>query len=100
MAEKQIGSPHQPLSSWRYRMRNLIFVVVLLALAGITAASVLPAFAQSKDQGRRMPQMLEVDDPNVGDSLPDVTVYADTGDKFSLADLKGQYTVLVFGCLT
>jgi len=38
--------------------------------------------------------------PTVGDSLPEVTVFTPDGKEFKTADLKKQYTVLVFGCLT
>lgn len=35
-----------------------------------------------------------------GSPLPDVTAYDENGREFSLAELKGEYSVLVFGCLT
>ncbi len=35
-----------------------------------------------------------------GDPLPDVTLYDADGKQFKLSRLKGQYSVLVFGCLT
>jgi len=38
--------------------------------------------------------------PTVGDPLPEVTVFTPDGKEFKTADLKKQYTVLVFGCLT
>ena len=38
--------------------------------------------------------------PGVGDSMPDVQVYLPDGTPFSTSELKGNYTVLVFGCLT
>ncbi len=36
----------------------------------------------------------------IGESLPEVTVYDPDGKPFELAQLKGSYSVLVFGCLT
>ncbi len=36
----------------------------------------------------------------VGQPLPDITVYDAQGKEFSLSSLKGNYSVLVFGCLT
>lgn len=36
----------------------------------------------------------------VGQKLPDLTIFDEHGDKFRLADVKGKYTVIVFGCLT
>jgi len=38
--------------------------------------------------------------PAVGDMLPDVGAFDENGQKLKLRDLKGQYTVIVFGCLT
>lgn len=36
----------------------------------------------------------------VGAPLPDLAVYDAAGKPFQLSQLKGSYTVLVFGCLT
>ncbi len=44
-------------------------------------------------------RFLEVD-PKVGDPLPDATGYLEDRQPVSLSDLKGSYTVIVFGCLT
>jgi collagen type III alpha len=38
--------------------------------------------------------------PAVGQSLPDLRVYDAQGREFQLSSLKGNYSVLVFGCLT
>ena len=38
--------------------------------------------------------------PKVGSMLPDISLYDDRGEKVSTASLRGQYSVLVFGCLT
>ena len=38
--------------------------------------------------------------PEVGTTLPDITLYDDQGEEFSTTSLRGQYSVLVFGCLT
>ena len=38
--------------------------------------------------------------PNVGDTLPDITVYDSEGKEFNLRRMRGNYSVLVFGCLT
>jgi cytochrome oxidase Cu insertion factor (SCO1/SenC/PrrC family) len=32
--------------------------------------------------------------------LPDVVLYDEHGEEFSTTSLRGQYSVLVFGCLT
>jgi hypothetical protein len=36
----------------------------------------------------------------VGQQMPDVTIYDENGEKFSLSRVKGKHAVLVFGCLT
>jgi len=36
----------------------------------------------------------------IGSKLPDVKLYDDAGKEFSTTSLRGNYTVLVFGCLT
>ena len=38
--------------------------------------------------------------PVVGDSLPVLEVHTPDGKPFSTSELRGSYTVLVFGCLT
>ena len=38
--------------------------------------------------------------PSVGDPLPDVILHTADGNEMNLTDLKGSYSVLVFGCLT
>ncbi|MEZ6138069.1 MAG: hypothetical protein R3C53_24565 [Pirellulaceae bacterium] len=36
----------------------------------------------------------------VGKRLPNLTIFDVSGDEFRIADLKGRYSVIVFGCLT
>ncbi len=38
--------------------------------------------------------------PPVGSALPDVLAMDADGNEFRLGDLKGHYSVIVFGCLT
>jgi len=38
--------------------------------------------------------------PEVGTVVPDITLFNDAGAEFSTSSLRGQYSVLVFGCLT
>ncbi len=44
--------------------------------------------------------MFDANAPKVGERLPALTAYDDDGNEFQLGDLKGGYSVLVFGCLT
>lgn len=63
------------------------------AVTALVAALSAPVAAQ-------MPRMLGDEDPNVGDIIPNVTVWDDQGDPITLHGLEGKYRVLVFGCLT
>ncbi len=36
----------------------------------------------------------------IGQALPDLAIFDDKGEKFSLSSLKGKHTVIVFGCMT
>ena len=38
--------------------------------------------------------------PLVGKQLPDLTVFDENGDDFPMQQLRGEYSVIVFGCLT
>jgi len=38
--------------------------------------------------------------PALGSQLPDVSVFDDEGKPLHVRDLRGKYTVIVFGCLT
>jgi cytochrome oxidase Cu insertion factor (SCO1/SenC/PrrC family) len=54
-----------------------------------------PAAAQMKED----PEFVKKA-PTVGDPFPEVTVYTTDGKEFKTADLRKQYTVVAFGCLT
>ncbi|RMG35940.1 MAG: hypothetical protein D6725_11510 [Planctomycetota bacterium] len=80
--------------------------VVLLVLPCLVSTS---SFAQQRpgaapkqgDAGRMsVVRSFERSAPAVGALVPDVKGYTADGKPFSMRDLKGQYTVLVFGCLT
>lgn len=67
-------------------------------IASFVFLTVSPLFAQpgggdgARGSGGRLPE--------VGSMLPDVLLYDDRGEEFSTSSLRGQYSVLVFGCLT
>ena len=75
-----------------------------MRLAALIASAVLAGGAPqsaAQPEGRpQLPPLLGPDAPRVGDPLPDVQVFTDTGDPLRMSALKGKYTVLVFGCLT
>ena len=72
---------------WRPFLSGLVTWIVVLTIAWT-------GHAQQRSQGALTGA------PGVGDSLPDVQVYLPDGTPFSTGELKGNYTVLVFGCLT
>ena len=80
---------------------GVAFLVAGLTL-GMTAGDLLGQPGGHGRQGgmRQMPKMFGDDVVNVGQPLPDVEIFSDTGDKFRTSQLKGKYTVIVFGCLT
>jgi cytochrome oxidase Cu insertion factor (SCO1/SenC/PrrC family) len=73
--------------------RVLIGLTVALTLALAAGES----FAQRNRQRERD---FVVARPAVGDALPSLEIYTPDGRPFSTADLRGHFTVLVFGCLT
>jgi cytochrome oxidase Cu insertion factor (SCO1/SenC/PrrC family) len=79
-------------------VRNIhVLCWTLCLLAGSTANAQLKNGSSARNQlnnnfGRGTPE--------VGDPVPDITVFDADGKKFPLRKIKGNYTVLVFGCLT
>ncbi|MBM78997.1 MAG: hypothetical protein CMJ78_00185 [Planctomycetaceae bacterium] len=75
-------------------------MVTALAVIGI---SVEVAYAQPRPSGSPRQSIVsnfERGSPAIGDALPDISGYDAKGKEFHLRSLKGNYTVLVFGCLT
>jgi len=66
-------------------------------MLSVLVSAVTPLLAQSRGLGGRGSNgsLLEA-----GTKLPEVKLYDDQGEEFSTSRLLGQYTVLVFGCLT
>jgi cytochrome oxidase Cu insertion factor (SCO1/SenC/PrrC family) len=74
-------------------MNSLRVQLLSLSIAGLVAGSV---FAQA---GREDPEWVQ-QSPKVGEAFPDLTVYTTDGKEFKTSSLRGQYTVVAFGCLT
>jgi cytochrome oxidase Cu insertion factor (SCO1/SenC/PrrC family) len=73
------------------------------SLLAITFLSAVVAVGQSRqDPSTREGVMQDFDrrSPAVGEPLPDLKAYNAAGETIQLGLLKGNYTVLVFGCLT
>jgi cytochrome oxidase Cu insertion factor (SCO1/SenC/PrrC family) len=79
-------------------MKRLIFSLVAVTLLSANVALGQPKQAQSARDG--VIQNFDRKSPAVGDQLPDLKAYNAAGEAIQLGDLKGDYTVLVFGCLT
>lgn len=72
----------------------MIFIILsLLALL----CFVVPSHAQPFGRGN---DRLERAGLKVGQDLPQADLYTADGRHFSLSELGGSYTVLIFGCLT
>ena len=82
----------------RQRARTPITCLALLAVA----VAAQPLIAQRSGGGPGSPgsARLERSGLRIGSNLPDVTAYDETGRDLPIGQLKGDYTVLVFGCLT
>lgn len=68
-------------------------------LGGLALGGPLAAQSSHLHHGSDNTEFME-QSPRIGELIPDVTGYDERGNEFSLRDLKGQYTVLVCGCLT
>jgi hypothetical protein len=62
-------------------------------------AIVLPALAPAQRNKKKDEDFVKAR-PVVGDPLPVLEVHRPDGKPFSTSELRGGYTVLVFGCLT
>jgi cytochrome oxidase Cu insertion factor (SCO1/SenC/PrrC family) len=73
-------------------------VVACLALTLVCADSrSLPAQQSARGQ---LQSGFAAKAPSIGSELPDASGYTADGKPFNLRELKGKYTVIVFGCLT
>ena len=75
-----------------WTMRRWFFAL----MGGLLVAS--PAAAQRG--GSALQNRFEKNSPGIGQTLPDITLYDEQGRPFAVRDLKGHYSVIVFGCLT
>ncbi len=75
--------------------------IKLTLLLGISTLLAGNAFAQPGGGGRSGSSRGPGGNlPAVGTMVPDISLYDDRGKEFSTTSLRGQYSVLVFGCLT
>ena len=81
----------------RFYSRRVVASVLMLMATGTVWAQ--PPGSAGRSPGAQVTERFK-SAPDVGQSLPDVTLYAADGRQLSLADLKGNFSVIVFGCLT
>ena len=74
-------------------MKRLSTVLTVGALAaGIVGT------AQAQNRG--MPNMLREGSPEIGQTIPDISIFTDAGEPIRTHKLEGKFKVIVFGCLT
>jgi cytochrome oxidase Cu insertion factor (SCO1/SenC/PrrC family) len=74
-------------------------LALLLSWMGIAVAQP-PVAADAAEARQRGISRFEREAPEIGELLPNLEVIDSQGKPFPLRNLKGSYTVLVFGCLT
>ena len=81
------------------RVVSHAFVMLLLGLATASAQE-KPAEQLLEKQPEKRESRMSNRLPKVGAAVPDLKVFDEAGKPFSTGNLKRQYSVLVFGCLT
>jgi len=88
-------------------VQRLLRFSTLLVIAGLVTVTAGPSasYGQAPGQGgqsgrSQVSSAFKRASPGIGEPIPEVTVYTVDGKEFSTSQLKGSYTVLVFGCLT
>ena len=79
---------------------NMLSALCLLALVPTATALAQEAGRNDRPGPRQLLQRFDRVAPKVGQVLPDIAGFDEKGQPFRLGQLKGRYTVLVFGCLT
>ena len=83
------------------RFSTLLVIAGLVAVTAGPSASYGQVPGQGGQSGRsQVSSAFQRASPGIGEPIPEVTVYTADGKEFSTSQLKGSYTVLVFGCLT
>ena len=82
-------------------MRRRVQLVIAIAITSIMGFQVNgQGFRRGGPGGRGGSPRLATSGLKVGSPMPEVTVFAADGAEFDTASLKGNYSVVVFGCLT
>lgn len=81
---------------------NCSILKKIVNAAVVLAFVVAPSLSQAQRAGPSgdIPRFLELG-PKVGEQLPDLTIFDDMGNPVDIREItKGNYSVLVLGCLT
>lgn len=79
------------------RVRSMIHRAFTVVIAALCLATTVPAAAQ---EANKADDAFTQRSPRVGEPIPDLVAFDADGKPFPLSKLRGNYTVLVFGCLT
>ena len=82
-------------------MRCISLLLLLALLVTSAAAQQRDRASRGRGRGPRAGSArIERSGLRVGMTLPDVSAYDADGNELRMSELRGHYTVLVFGCLT
>jgi len=83
------------------RREQLLLIGTALLCTGITQAQPGMGMGGQASPGMVSPQLRFANAPQVGDTIPDLTIFDRDGGPVNLRELtRENYTVLVLGCLT
>ena len=88
--------------------KNKPLVLALTLGLGLAAGQAMADETEKKEEQQAMSfgldalqERFEAAAPDVGQPVPDISVYSASGEKVRFRDLvEGHYSVVVFGCLT
>ena len=67
----------------------------------ITVAALAAGLAgTAQAQNRGMPSMLREGSPQIGETIPNSSIFSEAGEPIQIHQLAGKFKVIVFGCLT
>ena len=79
---------------------RILPMTLLLTIGGLMLGRGMAQPPSPESMRARLQRRFDATSPDVGEPVPDVTLFDADGKPFSLRRLKEHYTVLVFGCLT
>ncbi len=77
------------------RLRRVLLMAACMGMMGCGIAAAQNGRPQGASPRQRVNGRFDQNSPNIGELLPDVSVYDADGKPLKLRSLKGNYTVLV-----